>query len=377
MHQYYPKLDSPSVGLDMHLRRIKSNPNIFVLTRADALSISGTRGNFEVKIRVKPQYVNDNCTSCNKCSEVCPVEVDDHFNYSMKKTKAIHMNSSAGDSSPYIMERESCKETGCRKCVDVCADKAIDMDEQPREITAKAASVVLATGWEPYDAAKITNLGFGRVPNVINNVMMERLVAVNGPTGGKIIRPSDSREAKDIAFVQCAGSRDQAHLPYCSSICCLVSFKQANYVRKAYPDSKVTVVYTELTNPCPGRYDKFLSKVIDDERIRYVKGKVSFISRNEETGGVRLQVKPVRETNGVPDTEIMADMAVLATGMVPKILSNVLKEVMVLDQHGFMNPERQKEGIYIAGTAKTPFDVTSSMMDATSAAIRSSQGIRQ
>ncbi len=376
-HQNYPKLNSSSSDLEMHLRRLRSNPRITVLTSADALSIDGVRGNFKVKVRLNPRYVKDNCTSCDKCAQVCPVEIDDQHNYSMQKTKAIFRIPGTGNSPAYTIDRSSCMGAECGKCVEVCGDRAIDMDEQPKEIVLASGSIVLATGWDPYDAAKIINLGFGRVPNVISNVMMERLVAADGPTGGKILRPSDRKEAKNIAFVQCAGSRDHEHLPYCSSICCLVSLKQATYVRDAYPDSRITVIYTDITNPCPGRYDKFLAKVIDDDKIKYMQGKVSMISEDADTDGVALSVNALRGVGcGVP-TEIKADMAVLATGMVPKILSNVLREVMVLDKHGFMNPESQQEGIYITGTAKFPFDVTSSMLDATGTAIRTIQRIRQ
>jgi quinone-modifying oxidoreductase subunit QmoA len=257
--------------------------------------------------------------------------------------------------------------------VEVCQEKAIDLCQKPQTVNVHAESVVVATGWEPYDASKIAHLGFGRVPNVINNVMMERLVAPDGPTGGKMLRPSDGGTPSHIAFVQCAGSKTDEHLPYCSSVCCMVSLKHAVYIRDAHPETRITIIYTELTNPCPGRYDKFLEKVIDDGRITYVKGSVEWVSENSETKGVRLEV---RGQTGLMHT-LESDMAVLATGMVPSILSEVLKDVMVLDKNGFIDPEFQKEGIYVTGTAKMPFDVTSSMLDAAGTALRTIQRIRQ
>ncbi len=370
MHKYFPKLESPTAGLDVHIRRIRRNPRITELTNTDAVSITGTRGDFTVELVLKPNFVNDRCNGCDRCTEVCPVEIEDKFNYGMNKTKAIRKPPFGG--SRYLLDGQACMAPACGRCAEVCPEKAIDLGEQPRMASVRAECVVVATGWEPYDAGLVRNLGFGTVPNVINNVMMERLVAPNGPTGGKIIRPSDSRAPNHITFVQCAGSRDEEHLPYCSLVCCMVSLKQALYIRDAYPEAAIVVVYTELKTS-PGRYDKFLEKVVDDEKIRYVKGKVAAVSENKATGGVVVEVK-----NSFGATEkIDTDMVVLATGMVPSILSKVLKDTLVLDKHGFMDPQVQKEGIYVIGTAKTPFDVTSSMIDAAGAALRSTQGIRQ
>jgi quinone-modifying oxidoreductase subunit QmoA len=371
MHRYFPRLDSASMGLGIHLRRIKSNPKITELINTTATSITGSRGNFNVTLAIAPEYVNANCTSCNKCVEVCPVEIERKSNFPILKTKAIH--AVPNGAAPYTITMDLCKGTSCAKCADVCAPKAINLGSKSRNISVNASSVVVATGWKPYDASRIPNFGFGKIPNVINSMMMERLVAPDGPTGGKIARPSDSTAPAHIAFVQCAGSKDENHLPYCSSVCCMVSLKQAVYIREAFPEACVSIIYTEITNPNPGRYDKFLAQVIDDKKINYINGKVEQISENNDTGGVLLKVNKGDGTQ----VNIESDMAVLAVGIVPSILSNVLKDVMVLDKNGFMDPQSQKEGIYIAGTAKMPFDVTSSMLDAAGTALRTIQGIRQ
>ncbi|MBI3582010.1 MAG: CoB--CoM heterodisulfide reductase iron-sulfur subunit A family protein [Nitrospinae bacterium] len=371
MNKYFPKLDSPTAGLDVHLRRIRRNPRITALTNSDAISITGTRGDFTVELVLKPDFVNDRCNGCDKCAEVCPAEVEDKFNYGMNKTKAIRKPPFGG--SRHLLDGQACLAPACGGCAEICPEKAIDLGEQPRTASVRTECVVVATGWEPFDAGLVPHLGFGAVPNVINNVQMERLVAPNGPTGGQIIRPSDSGKPNHVAFVQCAGSRDEKHLPYCSMVCCMVSLKQAVYVRDAHPDASIVVVYTELTDPSPGRYDKFLEKVVDDDNIRYLKGKVAAVSENKATGGVTVEVKKPSGAVEKFDT----DMVVLATGMVPSILSEVLKEAVVLDKHGFMDPQVQKEGVYVIGTAKTPLDVTSSMLDAAGAALRTTQRIRQ
>ena len=145
----------------------------------------------------------------------------------------------------------------------------------------KVGAVVMATGWNPYDATKMDNLGFGKVQNVITNMMMERLAAPNGPTGGKIVRPSDGKEVKNIAFVQCAGSRDENHLAHCSYICCLASLKQASYVRELYPDSKVKIFYIDIRTP--GLYEnRFYTKIKADANVSFLKGKVAKVEQARE-----------------------------------------------------------------------------------------------
>ena len=148
-------------------------------------------------------------------------------------------------------------------------------------VNVKVGAVVMATGWNPYDATKIDNLGFGTVQNVITNMMMERIAAPNGPTGGKIVRPSDGKEVKNIAFVQCAGSRDENHLAHCSYICCLASLKQASYVRELYPDSKVKIFYIDIRTP--GLYEnRFYTKIKEDQNVSFLKGKVAKVEQAPE-----------------------------------------------------------------------------------------------
>ena len=148
-------------------------------------------------------------------------------------------------------------------------------------VNVKVGAVVMATGWNPYDATKMDNLGFGKVQNVVTNMMMERLAAPNGPTGGKIVRPSDGKEVKNIAFVQCAGSRDENHLAHCSYICCLASIKQATYVRELYPDSKAKIFYIDMRTP--GLYEnRFYTKIKEDQNVSFLKGKVAKVEQGAE-----------------------------------------------------------------------------------------------
>ncbi len=272
MNQYFPKLCPPQCGIEINYKRIRVNPKIRYFTLAEVEKISGTPGNFDVTIRLNPRYVNDKCTACNKCVEVCPVGRSSDYNYAMDKTKAIYLAHEMAFPMKYVIDDKVCLKEQCAKCVAACKYDAIELSMKPKTFNINVGSVVLATGWSPYDAAKIDNLKYGIYKNVVRNVEMERLAAPNGPTKGKILRPSDKKEIKSIAFVQCAGSRDENHLAYCSSICCLASMKQATYVRSQYPDADIYIFYIDIR--ATGRFEDFYTKVQADNKISFIKGKV-------------------------------------------------------------------------------------------------------
>jgi quinone-modifying oxidoreductase subunit QmoA len=223
---------------------------------------------------------------------------------------------------------------------------------------------VWATGWKPYDAGKLDNLGFGKFPNVITNVMMERYAAENGPTQGQVVRPSDGAEIQKIGFVQCAGSRDENHLPYCSSICCLASMKQATYVRERYPDAEIHIFYIDVR--APGRMEDFYTKVQGDEKIFFHRGKVGKITENPDNKNVILEAEDTLTGNL---TKMEVDMAVLATGMMPNTADEPPPAELPLDEFGFIAPDAN-QGIFGAGVANRPVDVVTSVQDATGAALK-------
>ena len=189
----------------------------------------------------------------------------------------------------------------------------------------------MATGWDPYDAGRIDNLGFGTHPDVITNVMMERLAAANGPTKGQIVRPSDGRPVQSAVFVQCAGSRDQNHLGYCSGICCLASLKEATYLRERNPDSRAHVFYIDLRTP--GTYEFFQKKVLGDERITITKGKVARVSLDQTTGKLAVEAEDILAAG---KTRLPVDLVVLASGMVPSLARGGLDGPVALDADRFV-----------------------------------------
>jgi len=363
-NQYFPKLCPPTCGIEINLKRIRINPNIRVLTLAEVESISGSPGNFEVTIKLNPRFVNEKCTCCGDCEEACEIERDNTFNYGMDKTKAIYLPHLMAYPPRYVIDPEFAGDERMKKVVEACPYEAIELDMKPQTIKANAGGIVWATGWKPYDATKIENLGFGRIKNVITNVMMERLAAQSGPTEGKIQRPSDQNEIAKIGFVQCAGSRDENHLPYCSAICCLASMKQATYVREQYPDAEVHMYYIDVRSP--GRLEDFYVKMQADEKFFFHRGKVARITENPDNGNVILEAENTL-TGELTKTEV--DIAVLATGMVPNTGDEPPPLDTKLDEFGFVAPDNEN-GIFGAGVTVRPYDVSASVQDATGAALK-------
>jgi quinone-modifying oxidoreductase subunit QmoA len=363
LNQYFPKLCPPSCGLEINFKRIKNNRKIRVYTMTEVKSVAGAAGNYQVTLETSPRGVNNNCTACNACVEVCPQERDNDFNFGMDKTKAIYKAHDMAFPMKYVIDAEACDK--CGKCKEACKYDAIELDGQAETKTVDVAAVVWATGWNPYDPTKMDNLKFGASDAIITNMMMERLAAPGGPTEGKILRPGDNKEPESFAFVQCAGSRDENHLEYCSYICCMASLKQITYIREQYPEAKVTVFYIDLRTP--GKYEKFREKLMSDENVTFVKGKVADIIP-EDDGGVTVVAE-----NAVTGEKVLAkvDLAVLATGMQPA----AAHEGIEVDDNGFIFSDADK-AMLSAGCAKKAADVVTTTQNSTAAALKAIQASR-
>jgi quinone-modifying oxidoreductase subunit QmoA len=368
LNQYFPKLCPPSCGLEINFKRIKNNRRIRVYTMTEVKNVSGSAGSYQVTLETKPRYVNNNCTGCNACVEVCPEERDNTFNFNMDKTKAIFKPHDMAFPMKYVIDMDAC--TRCGKCVEACKYEAIDLAMDTKSFTLDVASIVWATGWDPYDAAKMDNLKFGQSNGIITNMMMERLSAPNGPTEGKILRPGDNKEPESFAFVQCAGSRDENHLEYCSYICCMASLKQITYIRERYPEAKISVYYIDLRTP--GKYEKFREKLMADEKISFIKGKVADIIP-EADGGVTVVAENALTGEKVQEK---VDLAILATGMAPAIKAEGMTLGLQMDSNGFLLGDADA-GIIAAGCAKKAADVVTSNQSATAAALKAIQVLRR
>lgn len=373
LHKYFPKLCPPSCGLEINYRRIKFNPRITYYTLAQIERIEGTAGNFNVSVQLNPRYVNDKCVACNECVAVCPVEVPNDVNAGLDKRKAIYLPFEQSFPFHYAIDASACKKAECGKCAAVCKYDAIDINMKPQVIEVNAGAIVLATGWDPYDASKIENLGFGTSPNIITNVMMERLASLTGPTQGKLLRPSDNKEVKSVAFVQCAGSRDENHLAFCSAVCCMASLKQATYVREQYPDSKAYMFYIDVRTPGTS-YERFLNKIKDDKDVSLIKGKVAKVEADPATGDIIVTAEDILAGGKV---KVQVDLCVLATGMVPTVGNVKLPDSVTVNEHGFVVSGKDESGIFAVGCSKNPADVAKSVQDSTAAALKAIQIIRR
>jgi len=370
LHQYFPKLCPPNCGLEINFKRMRVNPRIRFFTMAEVLKISGRPGDYDVEVKLSPRYVNEKCTCCGKCGEVCETEISNAFNYGMGKVKAAYLPHEFAFPMRYVLDPSIVGEDQGKKCLEACQYGAIELDMKETTFDLKVGSIVWAAGWEPYDASKIEYYGFGQYKNIITNVMMERLAAHDGPTGGMILRPSDGKEPKKIAFIQCAGSRDENHLAYCSGICCLASLKQTTYIREILPECDVTIFFIDIR--ALDRLEDFYTKVQQDKKVSFVKSKIALMTEDETSKDLLLEGENTRTGEQIRDK---FDLVVLATGMVPNRIGIENPPDVIYDDYGFMTFDPAKPGIYGAGCVRRPTDVASSVQDATSAALKAIQTI--
>mgnify|MGYP000196804862 CR=1 FL=1 len=367
LNKYFPKLCPPSCGLEIQFQRIKNNSNLKFFTLAEVTSVSGNAGNYEVKLRLKPRHTPPTSVDLKSLEKSLKQKVPNDFEFNLSKRKPLYKDVPFAFPNRYVLETQTLEEEDRKKLEE---SEYIDLEEKEKNISLNVGSIILATGWKPYDTTNLTNLGAGRINNCISNMQMERLASPNGPTQGRIERPSDAKPPKNVAFVQCAGSRDQNHLNFCSYICCMASLKQAQYIREQYPDTKITIYYIDLRTP--GRYEKFAQNILTDPKINTVKGKVADIEEDISDDGVLLTVEDALTGN---KSQEHFDMAVLATGMQPNLSRESLPFDISLDEDGFIVNGDEK-GIFAAGCAKEPLDVMKSAQSATSAAMKAIQTVR-
>jgi len=364
LNQYFPKLCPPSCGLEIQFQRIKNNPNVKVITMASVESVSGSAGNYDVKIAQRPRYVNEKCTACGDCEKAASTTVDSEFDFGVGTRKTAYKTHPFMWPMRYVIDAENASDSELASIKGACKYDAVDLDDKGKTFDLAVGAIVVATGWKPYDVSNLTNLGGGALKNVVTNMQFERLAAPNGPTEGKIQRPSDGAEPKKVAFVQCAGSRDQNNLNYCSYICCMASLKHVHYIRKN-SDANVTVFYIDLRTP--GRYDKFKVATEADDKLNLVKGKVANIV--EDANGNPI-VTVENALTGIKSEEKF-DMVVLATGMEPSV-AGLPSSAGNVDADGFVI---DGEGIIAAGCAKQPLDVMKSAQSGTAAAMKAIQTV--
>ncbi|HTU00289.1 MAG TPA: CoB--CoM heterodisulfide reductase iron-sulfur subunit A family protein, partial [Candidatus Sulfotelmatobacter sp.] len=382
MAQYdktFPTLDCAACILTPKMVECASNPNITILSYAEVESVSGFVGNFEAKIRRRARSVDmEKCTGCGVCYEKCPVKVPSEFDAEMGKRKSIYVPFPQAVPNVPVIDRESClyfKRGRCRLCEKHCPSSAVNFEAQDEILTDTFGAIVMATGFDLWKQSALGEYGGGQLPDVISGLQFERLVNASGPTGGKVVRPSDHKEPKTVAFIACVGSRDPAHgHPYCSKVCCLYTAKHALLLKEKVPDAKAYIFYMDIRANGKG-YEEFVQRVVERYDASYVRGRVSRIYQDNG----HVVVKGADTLLGKP-VELRADMVVLATAMEPRADAQEMarKLGMSTDQDRWFTEAHPKlrpmevltSGVYLAGACQYPKDIPDTVAQASGAAAK-------
>ncbi len=369
MHQLsetFPTLDCAQCILTPRTVEVGHHDNIKLLTYSEVESIEGDVGDFRVRVRRKPAYVNwDVCTGCGVCQEKCPKRVVSEFERGMGKRKAIYTLSPQAVPNKPVIDAENCiyfVRGRCRVCEKVCPVGAIDFEQEEHTVEERVGAIIVATGYDLYPTDGLGQYGYGRIPDVIDGLAFERLLSASGPTAGQIKRPSDGEVPKEVVFVQCAGSRDpELGVPYCSKFCCMYTAKHAMLYKHRVHDGQAYVFYIDIRAGGKG-YEEFVRRAMEEDRVLYLRGKVSRIFQDDG----KVMVWGTDTLSGLP-LEVAADLVVLATATVPHAEARELGQMLGIetDEHGFfveadgnMHPlETVRPGIFLAGAATGPKDI--------------------
>ncbi|MDH5266525.1 MAG: 4Fe-4S binding protein [Candidatus Bathyarchaeota archaeon] len=369
----FPTLDCAQCILTPRMAEVGRNPNVHLLTYAEVQEVSGRPGNFDVKVFMKPRGVDvDKCRSCGVCVKVCPVTVPDGFNEGLSQRKAAYIEFPQAVPSAYVIDFDAC--TKCGKCEKLCPSKAINLEDKGKTIDLKVGAIIMATGYELYDARKLENYGYGIYKDVITMMDLERLTSAAGPTSG-FVKRADGSDVRKMAIVLCAGSRDKNHIIYCSRICCMYALKQAFLLKKML-GIDVSIYYTDIRATGKG-YEELYWR--DQEAgVVFVRGKVAEVWKNNNGKLVVL----AEDTLADSVTEEEFDLVALATPMVPpsglKELADKMK--VAIGEDGFIQEKHPKldpvdslvTGVFACGCGLSPKDVRDTVSDALGAASKAS-----
>jgi heterodisulfide reductase subunit A len=375
----FPTLDCAACILTPKMVTVNQSKYVTIHTYSEIEEVTGHVGDFTVKIRKKSRCVDlRKCTGCGACFAQCPVKVSSEFDLGLGTRKAIYVPFPQAVPNVPVIDRQNClyfKAKKCGLCKKVCLAGAIDYEMQDEIIEDKFGAIIVATGFTQFDHSVYGEYGYGKYKDVVTGLHFERMANSSGPTGGKIVRPSDGKEAKDVVFIQCVGSRDeQKGMPYCSRLCCMYTAKHALLLKEHNPDAQAYVFYIDI-RAAGKNYEEFVKKVQDEYGAVYLRGRVSRIF--EKAG--KLIVRGADTLSG-SQIEIKADLVVLATGLVAQNeavkLAQILhipydKNNLYTEAHPKLAPvETITSGIFLTGACQSPKDIPDTVATASAASVK-------
>jgi heterodisulfide reductase subunit A len=386
LSETFPTLDCSQCIMTPRTVEVGHHENIKLYTYSEVAEVSGAPGDFTVKIRQKAKYVNwDNCTGCGVCQEKCPWKAPAEFDRGLGTRKAIYTLSPQAVPNKPVVNPDVCvrlqsiargEKQKCGACLKFCPTNSIDFQQTESFVEEHVGAIVVATGIDLFPQTRLPEYGGGQIPDVIDALAFERLLAASGPTGGKVKRPSDGKEPTEVVFVQCAGSRDPEHgVPYCSKICCMYTAKQAILYKHRVHGGQPYIFYIDIRAGGKG-YEEFINRAQQDEDVVYLRGKVSKIYRD----GDKVMVWGSDTLSG-RQVEIAADLVILSMAAVPAISANghrVPGLELALDADGFYQSsdaelapmESNLPGVFLAGAGIGPKDIPETVAQASGAAAK-------
>jgi len=341
-------------------------------------SISGEEGNFEVKVVQHPRYVDPaKCIACGLCAEKCPTKIDNEYDAGLGKRKSIHVKYAQAVPLKYAIDPVHCiflTKGKCRVCEKLCPAKAINFEEKERELTIQAGAIIIAPGCEVFDPEAYNIYGYHRSPNILTSLEFERILSASGPFGGHLIRPSDKKEPKKIAWIQCVGSRDvhEGAKGYCSAVCCTYAIKEAVVAKEHSKDGLDAAIFYIDMRTYGKDFEKYYNRARDEAGVRFIKSRITQILPVKETGGLLIRYTDEVQTR----IEETFDMVVLSVGFsVAKEALDLAKRLEIrVDPYHFsttssFEPVRtSRAGIFVCGAFQGPKDIPTSVIESSASA---------
>ncbi len=377
----FPTMDCSICILAPKMSDVGRHPNIELLTNSEVEEVEGYIGNFKTKVLKKPRYVTDDCTACGECVDVCPVTAPNEFDIGLSTRHGIYTPFAQAVPSTYIIDREICLNKDdvmtCDECLKACDIDAIDFEMEPETLELDVGTIIVATGADVYDPTSLVNYGYGKFPNVITSLEFERLINAGGPSGGRLIRPSDMQIPDRVAFVQCVGSRsDKSGNLYCSNVCCMNTIKDSLLIKEHWPETEIYVFYVDIRAFGKGFED--LYKRARKEGVKFIRGLPAETLKDRKTGNLWLIGENTLQKELY---RVNVGMVILSIGNEPRRDSDVIQRLFTLSRtsDGFFMEAHPKlrpvdaptGGVFLAGCAESPKDIKDSVTQASAAAARS------